>query len=81
MTRFKTFSNVLLCNIFNSGGAIWREKFRDTFRICDFKVTEKPMDLSDEDDMQVPHKLRLPGRKKFTDLLYNRSRDILHTYL
>lgn len=29
------------------------------------------MDLSDEDDMQVPHKLRFPGRKKFTDLLQN----------
>lgn len=71
MTRFKTFSNVLLCNVFNSGGAIWREKFRDIFRICDFKVTEKPMDLSDEDDMQVPHKLRFPGRKKFTDPLQN----------
>ena len=29
------------------------------------------MDLSDEDDMQVPHKLRFPGRKKFTDPLQN----------
>ena len=39
--------------------------------MCEIKVTEKPIDLSDENGMQVLYKQRFTDRKEFVDLLQN----------
>ena len=43
----------------------------DEYSICEVEITGKSINLSDDEGMQVPCKLKLTGRSKFVNILQN----------